>query len=103
MTEDVESLTKDLAERARKASFLLASLSPQQKNAALEKIARLLEERAVSLVEQNALDLEAAERAGLSSAIIERLRLSPERISTMAEGVRQVIALPDAILRAAAG
>ena len=97
MTEDVESLTKDLAERARKASFLLASLSPQQKNAALEKIARLLEERAVSLVEQNALDLEAGERAGLSSAIIDRLRLSPDRISTMAEGVRQVIALPDPV------
>ena len=97
MTEDVESLTKDLAERARKASFLLASLTPQQKNAALEKIARLLEERADSLVEQNALDLEAGERAGLSSAIIDRLRLSPERISTMAEGVRQVIALPDPV------
>lgn len=97
MTEDVESLTKDLAERARKASFLLASLTPQQKNAALEKIARLLEERADSLVDQNALDLEAGERAGLSSAIIDRLRLSPERISTMAEGVRQVIALPDPV------
>lgn len=97
MFEDVETLTKNLAERARKASFALASLTSEQKNAALEEIARLLEERAETLVEQNALDLEAGERAGLSSALIDRLRLSPERIAAMAEGVRQVIALPDPV------
>ena len=97
MKEDMEKLTKDLAERARKASFSLATLPGEEKNAALEAIASLLERRADKLIEKNKLDLEAGEHNGLSSALIDRLRLTPERIAGMVEGVRQVISLPDPV------
>ena len=99
MTEDIAELTKDIATRARRASFKLASLSSEQKNATLEAIARLLEDRVESLVDKNKLDLDEGNRNGLSPALIDRLRLTHERITGMAEGVRQVISLPDPVGR----
>ncbi|MFP6887694.1 MAG: glutamate-5-semialdehyde dehydrogenase, partial [Opitutales bacterium] len=97
MTDNIENQVRDLAERARNASFILATISTEKKNAALEAIALLIEKRAEVLAEQNNLDLEAGRQNGLSAALIDRLRLTPERITAMAEGVRQVIALPDPV------
>ena len=97
MTDNIENQVRDLAERARNASFILATISTEKKNAALEAIALLIEKRAEVLAEQNNLDLEAGRQNGLSAALIDRLRLTHERITAMAEGVRQVIALPDPV------
>ena len=97
MTDNIENQVRDLAKRARNASFILATISTEKKNAALEAIALLIEQRAEVLTEQNNLDLEAGRQNGLSAALIDRLRLTPERITAMAEGVRQVIALPDPV------
>ena len=57
MTENIENQVRELAQRARKASFSLATLSSDQKNAALESIALLIEKRADILSEKNNLDL----------------------------------------------
>ena len=97
MTENIENQVGELAQRARKASFILATLSSDQKNAALESIALLIEKRADILSEKNNLDLEAGRQNGLSPALLDRLRLTPERIAGMVEGVRQVAALPDPV------
>ncbi|MBT3569508.1 MAG: aldehyde dehydrogenase family protein, partial [Opitutae bacterium] len=97
MTENIENQVGELAQRARKASFTLATLSSDQKNTALESIAALIEKRADILSEKNNLDLEAGSQNGLSPALLDRLRLTPERIEGMVEGVRQVAALPDPV------
>ncbi|MBT5909568.1 MAG: aldehyde dehydrogenase family protein, partial [Opitutae bacterium] len=97
MTESIENQVRELAQRARKASFILATLSYDQKNAALESVALLIEKRADILSEKNNLDLEAGRQNGLSPALLDRLRLTPERIAGMVEGVRQVAALPDPV------
>ena len=97
MTENIENQVGELAQRARKASFILATLSSDQKNAALESIALLIEKRADILSANNRLDLEAGSQNGLSPALLDRLRLTPERIAAMVEGVRQVATLPDPV------
>ena len=57
----------------------------------------MIEKRADILSEKNRLDLEAGSQNGLSPALLDRLRLTPERISAMVEGVRQVATLPDPV------
>jgi len=96
-TENIERLVSELAQRARKASFILGILSAEKKNAALESIALLIEKRAATLIRKNELDLDAGQKNDLPDALIDRLRLTPERIAGMVEGVRQVAALPDPV------
>lgn len=96
-TENIERLVSELAQRSRKASFILGILSAEKKNAALESIALLIEKRAATLIRKNELDLDAGQKNDLPDALIDRLRLTPERIAGMVEGVRQVAALPDPV------
>lgn len=65
------------------------------KDKALLSIADALIENTDYILEENAKDLEAGKNAGLTNALLDRLALSPERIKGMAEGARQVAALPD--------
>ena len=67
------------------------------KDTALKRLAELLSERKDKILEANAKDLSEGEANGLSQALIDRLRFTPERIEAMAEGVRQVISLPDPV------
>ena len=97
ITENIERLVSELAQRARKASFILGILSAEKKNAALESIALLIEKRAATLIRKNELDLDAGQKNGLPDALIDRLRLTPDRIAGMVEGVRQVAALPNPV------
>lgn len=83
--------------QARAAARVLGRASTQAKNGALTAIADILEQRAGRLREANRQDLEAGSREGLSQALLDRLELTPERISAMAEGLRQVAALPDPV------
>ncbi|MGE4549951.1 MAG: glutamate-5-semialdehyde dehydrogenase [Opitutales bacterium] len=97
MSEDIEELIKSLATRARLASRQLATLDSATKNAVLEEIAKLLLNSVDELVSENEKDLGAGRENGLSDALLDRLALTSERIEGMAEGVRQVIALPDPV------
>jgi len=87
----------DICREAQRAARALAQLDTAAKDAALLAIADGLIARADEILEANARDLEAGREAGLSSALMDRLRLDAGRIAAMADGVRQVAALPDPV------
>ncbi|HUA37092.1 MAG TPA: glutamate-5-semialdehyde dehydrogenase [Candidatus Sulfopaludibacter sp.] len=91
-----EQMTQ-LAKQAKMASRQLAKLTPREKNESLLAMAEALERNAAALKEANALDMEAAAKGGLSSAMLDRLKLDDKRIATMAKGLREVAALPDPV------
>ena len=93
----METIIRNLAENARSASLKTATLGTGAKNTALQRLAELLEAQTEAILEANAKDLNAGEENGLTQALLDRLRFTPERIQAMAEGVRQVIALPDPV------
>jgi glutamate-5-semialdehyde dehydrogenase len=76
---------------------VLATAPAQRKNAALDRLAVLLPASVDVLLAANARDLAAARKSRLASASVDRLTLTPKRIAQMAEGVRQVAALPDPV------
>ncbi len=80
---------------AQAAARVLALASTAQKNQALEAIAQALSAQEDALLQANAADLAAAQAAGTRPALLDRLALNPERVASMAQGVRQVAALPD--------
>jgi glutamate-5-semialdehyde dehydrogenase len=92
-----ESTVAESCAAAKRAARELASASTEAKNAALEATARLLEERADGTLEANAGDLADERAAGLTDALRDRLRLTPERVAAMAEGVRVVKELGDPV------
>ncbi len=85
------------AQLAKTASIALRTLSTQTKNNALLSIADALIESQNRIFEENARDLEAGKARGLSAALLDRLKLDEKRVLSMAEGCRQVAALPDPI------
>ena len=97
MSADLNQLVTDLARRARAASLVLATAPADAKNAALARLAELLPASADALLAANARDLAAAKENNLSGAQIDRLTLNARRIAQIAEGVRQVAALPDPV------
>jgi glutamate-5-semialdehyde dehydrogenase len=97
MSADLAHLVTALAQRARAASRVLATASTETKNAALLRLAVLLPASTDALLAANARDLAAAEEHHLTGAQIDRLTLDAKRIVQMAEGVRQVAALPDPV------
>ncbi len=82
---------------AKQGAIALRRLTSEQKNAVLLKAAEAFRQRSNEIISHNQRDLEAAHEKGLSKAMIDRLRLTQERISEMAEGLRQVAALPDPV------
>jgi glutamate-5-semialdehyde dehydrogenase len=97
MSDDLQELVADLARRARVASLVLATATTARKNAALDRLAALLTDSTALLVAANAKDRAAAAGHGMTAAQVDRLTLDPGRIAAMAEGVRQVAALPDPV------
>ncbi len=87
----------EICASAKRASRTLATLGSDVKDAALEAIADALVERTPEILEANARDLEAGREAGLSSALLDRLALDPERIAAIADGARKIAALPDPV------
>ncbi|MBR2477015.1 MAG: glutamate-5-semialdehyde dehydrogenase [Clostridia bacterium] len=83
--------------KAKSASRILATISSADKNKALTYIADDLEKYADKILEANAIDLANAEANGMKASMVDRLRLTKERISGVAEGVRQVRDLPDPV------
>ncbi len=94
---DVKNLIADMAVRARRASREVACLPTSVKNDLLLKTAEMIIENKASLQQENQKDLEAAREKGLSDAFIDRLALSDKVINSMAEGLREVAALPDPV------
>lgn len=95
--EKLKTVIKEAARNARAASLELATLATETKNRFLEELAVQLTAQVEPIIAANKLDLEAAKSMGLSAPMIERLTLTPERIQQIAEGVRQVAALPDPV------
>ena len=94
---DIKQYVSDKAKKAKAASRTLANLSTEIKNNALFKMAAGLEKESAKLISENKKDLAAAEQKGLSKAMIDRLTLNPDRIKAMADGLREVAALPDPV------
>ncbi len=86
-----------VATRARAAAIDLSLRSRAAKDAALLRMADRLIEDAESVLAANAADVEAAERSGTPAHMVDRLRLDPVRLATMAEGLREVAGLPDPV------
>ncbi|HEX6805022.1 MAG TPA: glutamate-5-semialdehyde dehydrogenase [Terriglobales bacterium] len=93
-TATIPASTREKLGRAKRASALLAQLSPEQKNALLLQMARALETNSAKILRANEADLE---HANLSGAMRDRLLLNPKRVAEMAAAVREVAALADAI------
>ncbi|HEY8466442.1 MAG TPA: glutamate-5-semialdehyde dehydrogenase [Solirubrobacterales bacterium] len=87
----------EVCESAQAASRQLARASTETKNATLQRIAELLRERADQVLAANAADLEDERAANLTSALRDRLTLTPERVEAMAAGVEEVMRLPDPV------
>ena len=83
------------ARRAKEASRLLACIPVDVRNNALLAMADALEARQDEILEVNAKEVAAAREKGTRLNMIDRLILSPKRIHDMAEGIRQVVKLPD--------
>ncbi|MBM3830429.1 MAG: glutamate-5-semialdehyde dehydrogenase [Verrucomicrobia bacterium] len=94
----VDQMTK-LACGAKAASRGLSQLSSEEKNRALFAMADALVNRAPQLKEANAKDMATGAQMGLSSAMLDRLKLDDKRIAAMAKGLREVAALPDPVGR----
>ena len=89
-TADLDAYCEQLADRARRAADDMVTLSGRQRNDLLETIADLLEQRSEALTAANEQDLARADEFGLTSAMVDRLRLDQTGIAKMAESVRQI-------------
>jgi glutamate-5-semialdehyde dehydrogenase len=96
-TTRVAELMADIGRRARAASRPLAMASTQAKNGALEAMAAAIDASVDAILEANALDLANGEEAGLSPAMMDRLRLDAGRVASIANGIREVAALKDPV------
>lgn len=94
---NVKAYIDKIVRDAKKASHLTAIADTSVKNAALEQMALNLTCGKEMLMAENEKDLRAAEENGLSSAMIDRLKLTESRIEAMAEGIREVINLDDPV------
>jgi len=87
----------DVCRAARDASRALATVDDRTKDAALEAMAGALEQRVDEVLEANARDIAASAEAGLSAALLDRLKLDEERVAGIAADVRGIAALPDPV------
>jgi glutamate-5-semialdehyde dehydrogenase len=94
---DLATYMRDVGERARVAARALARASTQAKNTALEATAAAIERDAKRLLDANTEDVAAARAAGEDAAFVDRLALKAATVAAMAEGLRQIAALPDPV------
>ena len=97
--DNLKKQMKELASRAKEASRALALLSTENKNRCLIAMADAILSAENEILKANQQDVENGEKAGLSSAMLDRLTLSSGRISAMAAGIKEVAALPDPVGR----
>ena len=95
--EDLRQYCLDLARRAKEAAAALATVTGAQKQDWLRQSARLLRERTAALAEANKADLAAAPGYGLTDAQVDRLRLTPDRVESIAVALEEVAMLPEPV------
>jgi len=94
---DVAAYMSELGRQARQASRAVAKSTTAVRNSALLATAEALDASRAALAIANGRDLENGRTGGLDAAMLDRLELTPARIDTMIEGLRQVAALPDPV------
>ena len=87
----------ELAEKAKNAKYLVASLSTEQKNLGIIAVADALVKESAKIIKANEIDMENGKNKGLPEGLLDRLKLDEKRIEGMAEGLRQVADLEDPI------
>jgi glutamate-5-semialdehyde dehydrogenase len=95
--EDVAATMRRLGENARAAAHPLAIASSAAKNVALEAMAEAILRREQEILAANATDMANGGKAGLAGSFLDRLKLTPDRIRAMADGIRAVAALKDPV------
>lgn len=94
---NIKQIMTEMGQQAQAASRVLAKAGTNAKNQALLSIADSIEAMSDRLIRENARDLDAGKKAGLDESLLDRLALDPDRINGMAEGLRQIAALPDPV------
>jgi glutamate-5-semialdehyde dehydrogenase len=94
---DLQAVIAHMGAAARAASARMAAAPTAAKNAALIALARRLRGAPEALASANARDIESALQAGLAAPMVDRLKLTPQVIETVAEGCEQIAAMPDPI------
>jgi glutamate-5-semialdehyde dehydrogenase len=94
---DIRTYVTKTAAKAKEASRKLATIPTPVKNKALLMMADRLMAEETNLVKENYKDITAGEKKGLSKAMLDRLTLNPSRIKAMADGLREIAALPDPV------
>lgn len=87
----------ELGTRASQAKYKVQILSTEEKNKALKAVADALVQNSAFIIEKNAIDLKCGEENGMHPGLMDRLRLTPERIVAMSEGILQIIDLDDPV------
>jgi glutamate-5-semialdehyde dehydrogenase len=95
MTLNLSLTLEQIGQRAQSASRILAQATTETKNEALLAIARRIDEETEAILAANEGDLRAGSERGLSSAMLDRTRLDPKRIQTIANSVRELVNLTD--------
>lgn len=95
--QDITQYVRQQAHAAKQAYYALASASTAQKNAALLRMAALIEQHRADILAANQQDMAHAQAKGLDAALLDRLQLQEQTIDGMCEGLRQIVALPDPV------
>jgi len=94
---DIQSYMHGVGREARTAARVLARAGSRAKDDALHAMARALERDTAKLLEANRQDLDAGRAKGLEASMLDRLTLTPQSVTSMAEGLRQIAALHDPV------
>ncbi len=94
---DINEYMAHVGAAARSASVAMAAASSAEKNTALRLLAARLRDKTAALQRANASDVDAAQKAGLAEPLIDRLKLTPQIIDTVAEGCEQIAAMADPV------
>ncbi len=95
--EDAIAVVAELGRRAKAAAVALRNAGTEAKNRALAEAARLIRRETTAILAANAKDIAAAQAAGLSAALQDRLLLNEARVEAMARGLDEIGALPDPV------
>jgi len=94
---DIKTFVLKKAKEAKEGARVIARVSSDEKNNVLIKMAEAIEKKSGEIIKANKKDIAAAERKGLSKALIDRLTLNKKRIEEMIQGLVEVAGLPDPV------
>ena len=97
MQTNIKLMMRDIGMEAKKAALELSNAKPAIKNKALVSAAEKIRENVDIIIEKNCIDLVSAKKNGSTSAIIDRLELTVDRIQSMASGLESIAKLTDPV------